>query len=41
MVDIIHNFFYMNVRISYKNVTVRKNDIPEGIDTNKTSISKE
>ena len=25
MVNIIHNFFYMNARISYKNVTVQKN----------------
>ena len=32
---------YKNNSISYKNVTVRKIDISEGIDTNKTSLSKE
>ena len=31
----------MNAHISYKNVTVRKIDASEGIDTNKTSASKE
>ena len=34
-------FFYINARISYKNVTVRKNPCFRGIDTNKTSASKE
>ena len=33
---------WMNVRISYKNVTVRKKkDLSEVIDVNKTSLSKE
>ena len=31
----------MNAHISYKNVTVRKIYVSEGIDTNKTSASKE
>ena len=31
----------MNARISYKNVTVQKTDVSEGIDTNKTSAPKE
>ena len=34
-------FFYMNARISYKNLTVQKTDVSEGIDTNKTSAPKE
>ena len=45
MVNITHmniiKFFYINAPISYKNVTVRKIDVSEGIDTNKTSLSKE
>ena len=35
MVNIIHKFFYVNVRITYKNATIQKNDVSEGIDTNK------
>ena len=41
MVNIIHKFFYTNARLSYKNVTVQINCVSEGIDTNKTSLSKE
>ena len=45
MVNITHmniiKFFYINAPISYKNVTVRKIGVSEGIDANKTSLSKE
>ena len=41
MVNIIHKFFYTNAHKSYKNVGISKNDVSEGIDTTKTSLSKE
>ena len=33
--------FSQKFRRNYKNAAIRKNDVSEGIDTNKTSLSEE
>ena len=39
--NFIRKFFQMTLCMNYKNATVQKNDVPERIDTSKTSTSKE